>query len=83
MRKKKAPDALVKSVTKFFPRGIAKPAIRALVTAGYQNLEQLRDVPPAEILKLHGVGPKAIRMIQVSLKYNLKFGTRDESNQVQ
>lgn len=81
--KRKAADSLVKSIAKFFPRGIAKPALWALANAGYRNLEQLRNVPPAELLKLHGVGPKAVRMIQVSLKYKLKFGMSDDNDQGQ
>jgi hypothetical protein len=41
-----------------FPAGMGKPATRALVAAGYTNLEQLSRVTESELLKLHGMGPK-------------------------
>ncbi len=42
------------------PRGVGRPARRALAEAGYTRLEQLTEVREAEILNLHGVGPKAV-----------------------
>ena len=50
-----------------WPKGIGAPATRALTEAGYQNLEQLADVPVAELKRLHGVGPKALRLLQEAL----------------
>jgi hypothetical protein len=50
------------------PRSIAAPAIRALTAAGYTELSQLADVPAAELAKLHGVGPKALRLLQEALQ---------------
>ncbi len=49
------------------PGNIGAPATRALTTAGYTELRQLADVPAAELKKLHGVGPKAIRLLQEAL----------------
>jgi hypothetical protein len=49
------------------PKGIGAPATRALTEAGYQKLEQLADVPVAELKRLHGVGPKALRLLQEAL----------------
>lgn len=43
------------------------PASRALADAGYTTLESVADVPDKELLALHGVGPKAIRMIRAAL----------------
>ena len=37
---------------------------RALTAAGYTELRQLANVPAAELSKLHGVGPKALRLLQ-------------------
>jgi DNA-directed RNA polymerase alpha subunit len=51
-----------------FPTGIAKPALRALRAAGFTNLEQFTKTTDKELLKLHGVGPKAIRLIRAALK---------------
>jgi hypothetical protein len=50
------------------PRNIGAPATRALTAAGYTNLSQLADVPVAELKKLHGVGPKALRLLQEALE---------------
>jgi hypothetical protein len=50
------------------PRSIGAPATRALTGAGYTELSQLAGVPAAELAKLHGVGPKALRLLQEALK---------------
>lgn len=50
-----------------FPPGVAEPALRALAAAGYTRLEQLTAVTEAELAKLHGVGPKAIRLLREAL----------------
>ncbi|WP_329112570.1 DNA-binding protein [Streptomyces sp. NBC_01353] len=50
------------------PRGIGAPATRAFTAAGHTTLEQFAGVPRAELLALHGVGPKALRVIQESLE---------------
>ena len=49
------------------PRSIGAPATRALTAAGYTELGQLADVPAAELAKLHGVGPKALRLLREAL----------------
>ncbi len=59
---------MVMSVAAAFPSGLAKPAIRALAAAGYTNLKQLRGVKPADLLRLHGVGPSAVKIIQEALR---------------
>jgi hypothetical protein len=46
------------------PGNIGAPATRALTAAGYTELRQLGDVPAAELRKLHGVGPRALRLLQ-------------------
>jgi hypothetical protein len=46
------------------PRNIGAPATRALTAAGYTELRQLADVPVVDLKKLHGVGPKALRLLQ-------------------
>jgi len=50
-----------------FPHGIGQPATRALAAAGYFQLEQLTRVTAAELLKLHGVGPKALEVLRQAL----------------
>ena len=49
------------------PPGIAAPARRTLAGAGIVRLEQLRDVPEAEVVALHGMGPKALRVLRDAL----------------
>ena len=46
---------------------IGAPATRALNNAGYTSLRELAGVPRAELAKLHGMGPKALRIIEDSL----------------
>jgi hypothetical protein len=49
------------------PRGIGQPALRAFANAGYRRLEQFAGVSAAELARLHGVGPKAIRLLREAL----------------
>ena len=51
-----------------FPKGIGAPATRALVNAGYTNLTQLAGVSVSELKALHGMGPKALRVLQEALE---------------
>ena len=49
------------------PDGMGKPAQRALAGAGYNHLEQLTKATEKEILALHGMGPKAVRLLREAL----------------
>jgi DNA-directed RNA polymerase alpha subunit len=49
-----------------FPK-LSQPAHQALALAGYTRLEQLTKVTPADLLKLHGFGPKSIRLLRQAL----------------
>ena len=51
-----------------FPKSIAAPATRALIGAGYTELRQLAGVPAGELKRLHGMGPKALRLLQEALE---------------
>jgi hypothetical protein len=56
------------------PRGIGAPAPRALTAAGYTSLERLNGIKAADVTKLHGVGPKAIRVLTEALReYGFAF----------
>ncbi|HEY0508825.1 MAG TPA: hypothetical protein VGD12_12230 [Blastococcus sp.] len=46
---------------------IGAPATRALTDAGYTELGQLAGVPEAELGRLHGMGPTALRLIREAL----------------
>ena len=50
-----------------FPK-IGAPATRALEAAGYTNMKQLTKVTEAELGQLHGMGPKALRILQETLQ---------------
>ena len=50
------------------PAGVGKPAQRALAEAGYVRLEQFTEVSETELLRLHGVGPKAVRRLREALR---------------
>lgn len=53
---------------------ISKPATRALNQIGITTLEQVASRSDEELLSLHGVGPKAIKILQVALsEKGLKF----------
>jgi hypothetical protein len=50
-----------------FPK-TSQPALRALIAAGYTRLEQLTNITEADLLKLHGMGPKAVRILREALE---------------
>ncbi|MGC4813117.1 DNA-binding protein [Micromonospora sp. DT228] len=54
---------------------IGAPATRALHGAGYTTLRQLVGVPRSDLAKLHGMGPKALGILQAALaEHNLGLG---------
>jgi hypothetical protein len=54
---------------------IGAPATRALNNAGYTSLRQLAGVPRPELARLHGMGPKALRIIEDNLAdHGLRLG---------
>ena len=52
------------------PAQLSNPARRALEAAGMFRLEQLTQMSEAEVLKLHGMGPKGIEILRHSLADN-------------
>lgn len=53
---------------------IGEPAIRALMLIQIDTVEKCADFTKKELLALHGVGPKAIRIIEEELvKLNLEY----------
>ena len=49
------------------PVRMGNPARRALIAAGYVRLEQVAGIDDAELLKLHGVGPKGLAILRKAL----------------
>jgi len=46
---------------------IGAPATRALASIGITRLDQVADRSEAELLELHGFGPKALRILRDAL----------------
>ncbi|WP_327205102.1 DNA-binding protein [Paenibacillus sp. Soil750] len=49
------------------PRGVAAPARRALAGAGVTKLHDFTQITETELMKLHGMGPKARDIIREEL----------------
>ncbi len=49
------------------PVGLSAPARRALIGAGYVRLDQLSKVSEAEVKRLHGIGPNALKHLRDAL----------------
>lgn len=49
------------------PANLGAPASRALAGAGYTTLIQVASATERELLSLHGMGPKAIRLLRAAL----------------
>lgn len=62
-----AADTAVAGAVGDLPREIGNPATRALVGAGITTLAQVAERTEAELSALHGVGPRAIRILKETL----------------
>lgn len=59
-----------------FPASIGRPANAALVNLGITTLEQVAASSERELLAIHGVGPKAVRILGEALaERGLRFRT--------
>jgi predicted flap endonuclease-1-like 5' DNA nuclease len=60
------------------PAELAAPAQRALAAAGITSLEEVARWTEADLLALHGVGPKTIRQLRPALEAKgLSFASPD------
>ena len=50
------------------PAAISRPATRGLAGAGSTTLAAVAQRSDAELLALHGVGPKAVRILREALE---------------
>lgn len=62
------PSPKKEELVRNLPAGVSQPARRALAAAGYTDIEELTQATEAELLKLHGMGPKAIGLIRNALE---------------
>jgi hypothetical protein len=58
------------------PKAIGRPATQALISAGITTLTQVAELTEAELLAMHGVGPKAVRILSEALSATSKTRTR-------
>lgn len=49
------------------PACIGRPALRALTAAGVTSLPELSRLREADLLQMHGVGPRALSLLKVAL----------------
>ncbi|AOV06465.1 hypothetical protein [Sporosarcina ureilytica] len=49
---------------------LAKPALRALAGAGISKLDDLAKYREEEVMELHGMGPKAMAVLQQAMEEN-------------
>ena len=49
------------------PGGLSEPARRALAGAGLTTLEDVAALTETELMKLHGMGPKALQTLRRAL----------------
>jgi hypothetical protein len=60
-----------------FPAGVSGPALRALARARVRSLSDLTKWTEADLAALHGIGPKALRILKDALA---KHGRRLRSD---
>lgn len=59
-----------------YPPAIGRTARRELALNGYTRYDQLTSVTPEELLAIHGVGPKSVRILTEELAARgLSFGS--------
>lgn len=58
----------MKDETSAFPKGVGRPAQRALAAIGVTQLDQLTGFTEKELRGLHGMGPKALGLLQEALR---------------
>ena len=62
-----AADAAEPGTVGDLPAAIGRPATRALAGAGIVTLSDVARVGDADLLALHGVGPRAVRILREAL----------------
>jgi hypothetical protein len=67
-------------MTDDLPPSIGRPALAALRSAGIDRLAEVAGRREEELLALHGVGPKAVRLLRQALaERGLQFEGRDDT----
>jgi len=66
-RKRAAANAQTAAIKDSLPAWLSQPALRALAGAGLVTLEHFTRVAETDVLKLHGMGPKAVMILRAAL----------------
>lgn len=61
-------DAQVAAMRQVFPRGLGQPALQALAVANLTTFARVATRSEAQLLTLHGMGPKGVRILRDALK---------------
>jgi predicted flap endonuclease-1-like 5' DNA nuclease len=61
-----------------FPKGVARPAQRAIASLGVTRLDQVTRFTEDQLMALHGMGPKAMRIIKAALRAQRKSLAKDK-----
>ncbi|MER7209540.1 hypothetical protein [Streptosporangium sp. NPDC000239] len=67
-RQAAAGETAVAGETGDLPKAIGGPATRALAGVGITTLAQVAELTEAELMAMHGVGPKAVRVLGEALR---------------
>lgn len=51
-----------------FPKGMSGPSLRALANAGIRSMGDVARWREADLAQLHGMGPKALGILQAALE---------------
>ncbi|MBG6225300.1 endonuclease III [Arthrobacter sp. CAN_A2] len=57
---------------------VGAPAVRALARIGIHTVDDLEGADFGELATLHGVGPKAVRLLRAALDEKHRLGTDPE-----
>ena len=67
-QKRAAADKITSAIAPGFPKGLAKPALRALAHAGVKELGDLRQRSEANLSELHGIGPSGMNVLRAAMR---------------
>lgn len=65
--KRAAANMRTAAIRDHLPAGLSQPALRALDGVGVKRLKDLTRFTEAELLDLHGMGPKAMTILRAAL----------------
>jgi hypothetical protein len=64
---REAAEKIATGIGQGFPAGVSRPALLALAAAGLHSLQDLNGFSKTALLAMHGIGPKAARLLETGL----------------